>query len=205
MLKSFNHSYNLKTVNVRNQLYIVLAVFLSLFSCSEEPTNGDRSDVNPVYTADDYFRAVYFVDGPLTTALGEYGKLSVTRFSDEQSIAEARKQQAKVLGYIREKHPHFLATFRQNVASGDYHIVQAAVKEGVRVYKEATETLPPGTISFNTADIVNDNPAADVVLFLILYPAVILYPGSSEAILARKGSYSFEDYVATITTGLAGT
>lgn len=188
-----------------------IAGFLCLWSCADEALSGpDKNGVTANALVSDYFRAVYFLDGPLVSALGDYQHLPYAKGSyDAKSLREARDRQNKMLAFIEKKHPRYFSSFKEKVTSGDYSIVQTAVQEGLSIYKESLEVLP-GDISLAAAPYIVKPPYVvepPPTLWVIFTQVIIdtpVYEGEAPA--ARESAaqeYASDDYVATITTGLS--
>jgi hypothetical protein len=132
---------------IKYKLGAFMATLFMMASCSEEMTGSNNID-RASLSARDYFRAVYFIDGPLAAALGEYKELSFTSFTDDKNvITKVRDFQDQVIAYISSKRPQFLDEFKQKITSGDYNVVRAAIKDGTKEYLEALNALSENRMS----------------------------------------------------------
>lgn len=133
---------------IRYKLGAVMAFFFLTVSCADEGAGGEKVIAKSVYAAADYFRAIYFIDGPAANMLGDYQQLSISSLTDDSNIIkEVRSFQDRVVEYIGEKHPTFFKEFNAQVTSGDYSVVKTAIKGGVHEYMEALQALSNEKVS----------------------------------------------------------
>ncbi|WP_160717524.1 hypothetical protein [Chitinophaga solisilvae] len=129
-----------KSTIIKYQLCQLLVIAFLFYSCSKDNVKREPEPGKAAVkvTDSDYFKAVFFLDGPLVKNLGDYQALSVSRMvDDDKALKEIRATENKVLEYIESSSAGFFVDFKAKVTSGDYSQVSAAMKEGARQYLEA--------------------------------------------------------------------
>lgn len=134
----------LRSVIIKYQLGLFIAIAFLFFSCKKDSaTNtGTQNSVADKATDEDYFNAVFFLDGPLASAISDYQELSVSKMVDnDKALKGIRDLEAKMIKYIKTNYAGFLNDFRTKITSNDYSQVSAAMKDGGKKILEALNHL----------------------------------------------------------------
>lgn len=128
---------------IKYQLSTLMGTSILFFGCTKQDLANKLSHEKVVsksssISSADYFRGIFFLDGPLVNVLGPYKKLSLINIVHNQhSIESLRKTENNIIGYIETNDKGYLNHFKQMVTSGDYHSVKLAITRGQNILFKA--------------------------------------------------------------------
>jgi len=157
--KIFNFQ-NFLFMLTKNSLSFILIFSFFLFGCSKEQNSivdkKEKTLAQTPTTSADYFRAVFFLDGPLMNKLPEYQQQSINKIIADQPdlIKNIRNVQNDIINYIRQKDESFFDNFKAKITSGNYDQVNNAVDNAIPVLSDALKNLqnsPTAVVDINNA------------------------------------------------------
>ena len=117
-------------------LMVCMLISYSIFTMGQVRTTTDK------YSDADVFKAVMFLEGPLAVKLGSLTDLNVRQITnDKKIIQESLDFQAKVIEQLQKGNSSYLSKFRSDIGSGDFHIVEAAIKNAADNIVNAASTF----------------------------------------------------------------
>lgn len=87
-------------------------------------------------TGEDYFRGVFFVDGPAVERIASLDRIA----GGVEMNAESRSVQAQLIGAIERSQPQFFDRFERAMSSGDHLRIDAALLDAAEVLVEVAES-----------------------------------------------------------------
>jgi hypothetical protein len=141
----------IRTTILRNHLsiYMSIAVLFFSFSCTKSNSEEDAPGVTPktsthansvstnteptvpVVVSDvDVFKAVMFIEGPLSTRLAEFEDFNIRSLTTDQvKIDQSVAFQDEVIEKLLQQNPAYLSEFRNKISQGDYFLVKSTVEQ----------------------------------------------------------------------------
>ena len=136
----------------------LLAVLFVIHGCSKKDVTSVKTSTasTAAVTPEDYFKAVFFLDGPLAQNLGDYSKLSPGNIlADANKLAGLRTIEEKTVAYISSVNKNFFTDFKANVTSGNYSTVENAIKGSSTLFADALTHVT----DLKQASLNSPNPA----------------------------------------------
>lgn len=135
----------LRNVAVKCHVGPFMAATIMFVSCTKDKTVAKLSTPKTSQTAgknariqsitnEDFFRGLMFLDGPVTSYLGDYSVLNISaHITDPKQRQAATDYENNIMTQIEAANPGYLEAFRENVSSGDYasvekYMIEAATK-----------------------------------------------------------------------------
>ena len=139
--------FRIRTILTRTPLGLTLAAVFLFSSCSR--SHADKSSrlsqlkvSSTDMTGENYFKAVFFIDGPLSIALEDYQELSISKLAPNADVLKkARDFQNKIIDHLRAEDASFFDHFRTAITSGNYTLVKSTINSAAKRYLGALSTL----------------------------------------------------------------
>ncbi|MES1249476.1 MAG: hypothetical protein ABUL46_02265, partial [Chitinophaga rupis] len=152
-----------RTILTRTPLGLTLAVVFLFSSCSRSHVANSSSISqlklsNSDLTGENYFKAVFFIDGPLSVALEDYQEFSINRLApNAETLKKTRDFQNKVIDYIRSGDAAFFDHFKTSITSGNYSVVKSTINSSAKRYLSALSALTGKSLTdVHPASLIND-------------------------------------------------
>lgn len=89
------------------------------------------------YSDIDVFKGIMFLEGPVAEEFPDFQELNFRNFmADDSQVENVSDTLDKLIDQILIDNPDYLKTFRRNISSGDYYLVQQTVVDAAELIKE---------------------------------------------------------------------